>query len=71
MFFTAEHKIFIIESYFRNGIIENDEWRYSSSACLQEFQRKFDEMVFLEGDFLNLVRNTVKNFRQNGSVDRK
>ncbi|RZC00548.1 hypothetical protein BDFB_004971 [Asbolus verrucosus] len=39
MIFTTEHKIFITESYFRNGVIENGEWRYSSRTCLQEFRQ--------------------------------
>ncbi|RZC33719.1 hypothetical protein BDFB_013097 [Asbolus verrucosus] len=71
MVFTTEHKIFITECYVRNGVIENGECRCSSSACLQEFRQKFEDMVFLEADFFNLVRSTVKNFPLNGSVNRK
>jgi hypothetical protein len=28
MVFTSEHKRFIIESHFRNGIFNNGEWKY-------------------------------------------
>jgi hypothetical protein len=44
MVFTSEHKRFIIESYFRNGVFNNGEWTYSAVACLAEFWQKFTNL---------------------------
>ena len=41
MVFSVEHKTFMIESYFRNGVAIEGEWHYNSGAVLQEFQQKF------------------------------
>lgn len=71
MVFTREHKSFIIESYFRNGIHENGQWIYSVQACMVEFQQKFPDIGVLEYDFARMVRKTVDLFRQTGSIERK
>ncbi|RZB38673.1 hypothetical protein BDFB_014466 [Asbolus verrucosus] len=39
MVFTVQHKTFIIESYFRNGVKIEGEWNFNSGACLEEFLR--------------------------------
>jgi hypothetical protein len=54
MVFTSEHKRFIIESYFRNGIFNDREWTYSAVACLAEFRQKFQNFAFFVADFLNV-----------------
>jgi hypothetical protein len=41
MVFTSEHKIFIIESYFRNGVFNNGEWIYR--AALLPVDPSFDK----------------------------
>ncbi|RZC10195.1 hypothetical protein BDFB_014799 [Asbolus verrucosus] len=39
---TIEHKSFLLESYFRNGVkLENGEWSYSVQVCFEEFQEHF------------------------------
>ncbi|KAI4472016.1 cysteine-rich secretory protein-related [Holotrichia oblita] len=48
MIFSQLHKRFIIGSYFRNGNLENGEWRYSTVACLVKFRQQFPDFVFLE-----------------------
>jgi hypothetical protein len=42
MIFNSERKRFIIESYFRNGVFNNGEYR--AIACLAEFQKKFQNL---------------------------
>jgi hypothetical protein len=70
--FTSEHKRFITESYFiRNGVFNYGVPTYSTVACLAEFRRKFPNFAFLEADFLNVLRNTVRVFRETGSVEHK
>lgn len=71
MVFSQLHKRFIIESYFRNGNLENGEWIYSTRPCLVEFRQQFPDLVFLEADFFNVVRNCVRLFRETGSVTHK
>jgi hypothetical protein len=70
-FFTSEHKRFIIESYFRDGVFNNGEWTYSAVACLAEFRQNFPNFTFLEADFFNLLGNTIRVFRETGSVEHK
>jgi hypothetical protein len=36
MVFTSEHKSFITQSYFRNGVFNNGEWIYSAVACITQ-----------------------------------
>jgi hypothetical protein len=70
--FTSGYKRFITESYFiRNGIFNNGVPTYSAVVCLAEFRRKFPNFAFLEADFLNVLRNTVRVFRETGSVEPK
>jgi hypothetical protein len=71
MVFTLEHQRFIIESYFRNGVFNNGEWTHSTVACLAEFRQNFPIFAFLETDFLNVLRNMVRVFRETGSVEDK
>jgi hypothetical protein len=44
MVFTAEWKRFIIESYFSNGVFNNEEWTYNAVACLAKFRQKFPNL---------------------------
>lgn len=71
MVFTKEQRTFMIESYFRNGVFNNGEWVYSTRACLNDFRQRFPNVLFVEADFYNVVRNTVQLFRETGNVDRK
>jgi hypothetical protein len=71
MVFTSEYKSFIIESYFRNGIFNNGEWAHSAVACSAKFRQKFRNFAFLRADFLNVLRNTVRVFRETRSVEYK
>ena len=71
MVFSMEHKTFMIESYFRNGVAIEGEWHYNSGALWQELQQKFSDFNFIVADFYNVVRNTVRVFRETGSVHHK
>ena len=71
MVFSVEHKTFRIESYFRNGVAIESEWHYYSAAVLQEFQQKFPDFNFIVADCYIVVRNTVRVFRETGSVHHK
>lgn len=68
MVFTIEHKTFMIESYFRNGVRENGEWIYSALPCLEEFRQQFPDIAVLEGDFYSALRRCVDVFRDTGSI---
>lgn len=71
MVFTQEHKIFLIESYFRSGVQENGEWRYSIQACINEFREKFPQVAIDVKNLQNTIVNTVQLFRSTGSILRK
>ena len=59
MVFSVEHKTFMIEWYFWNGIAIEGEWHYNSGAVLQEFQQKCPHFNFVVADFYTIVIETV------------
>jgi hypothetical protein len=61
--FTNELKTFSIEVYFRNWLFENGEWVYNISTCLDDFQQRFPNALFVETNFYRILRNTVQLFR--------
>jgi hypothetical protein len=72
MVFTPEQKIFMIESYFRNGQQgENGTWVYQMAPAFQEFTEKFPNVAVLYEQFSETLRYTVRTFRDSGSVQRK
>jgi hypothetical protein len=71
MVFTPEQKIFVIESYFRNGYQdENGAWVYQIELTFQEFAEIFPDVVLCE-HFSETLKYTVHRFRESGSVQRK
>ncbi|RZC39258.1 hypothetical protein BDFB_013762 [Asbolus verrucosus] len=61
MVLTAEHKIFLINSYYRNGIQgDNGEWNYSIPACIAEFQEAYRGVA--ENHDYNNSRKTIQYF---------
>jgi hypothetical protein len=72
MGFTPEQKIFMIESYFRNGQRdENGTWVYQIAPPFNEFRGKFPNVAILNEQFSGTLRCTVRTFRDSGSVQRK
>ncbi|RZC38392.1 hypothetical protein BDFB_015166, partial [Asbolus verrucosus] len=42
--FNLEHKIFLVESYFKNAERQqNGEWKYSIQGCINDFQNAFPD----------------------------
>jgi hypothetical protein len=58
MTFTEQHKVFMVMSYFRNGVKIDGVWQYSLALCMEEFGKEFTDI-------------SLKNFQENGSVRRK
>lgn len=71
MVFNTEQKTFMIQCYYRNGILNDGQWTYPVQACLEQFQQKYPEMVFPAQVFFSTLRRTVQLFQQTGSVTRK
>lgn len=70
--FNQEQKVFIIQSYFRNGErLENGEWSYSAAACLLEFRERFPNVVVDNNAFFKQLNRVLQKFRETGSVNRK
>jgi hypothetical protein len=64
MVFTPEQKIFMIESYFRNGQQdENGTWVYQMAPAFQEFTEKFPNVAVLYEQFSETLRYTVRTFQ--------
>lgn len=70
--FTINHKVFLIESYFRNGVkLENGEWSYSLQPCIEEFRAEFPNFPTTYDSLRQLIQGSVVKFRETGSVSRK
>jgi hypothetical protein len=69
--FTLEQKTFLIESYFRNGLIVNGSWIYSLQNCLEEFIAEFLNVIVDREIFEDNLSRCVKLFRETGGVYRK
>lgn len=69
--FTPQQKAFMIESYFRNGVLENGEWQYSIEASKTEFRLRFPDVVFNHNQFRKQLSRSLANFRETGSTDKQ
>jgi hypothetical protein len=69
--FTLEHKRFLIESYFRNGLKVNGSWIYSVQNCLKEFIAEFPNVIVDRKTFEDNLSRCVKLFRETGGVYRR
>ena len=67
MGFTEQHKKFIVEAYFRNGVRINGEWQYNQRLCMDDFPN----VAFTTGDFFYCLRRTVALFRETRSIQHK
>lgn len=66
------HKVFIIESYFRNGErLANGEWSYSLHRCAEEFRERFPDVQIPYNELRHQINRSVDGFRETGSVGRK
>ena len=45
MTYSLEHKVFLVQSYYRNGLEVDGEWTYSMKACKEEFQFEFQILL--------------------------
>lgn len=71
MVFTTAHKTYMIEAYFRTGVLVNGIWQYSQRVCLDNFREHFPDLAVLEQDFYMCLAHSVGVFRETGSVTHK
>lgn len=71
MVFSLEQKIFIIESYFRNGTKVDGVWTYSIEECMEEFHNEYPNDVFVRQQFVETLKRCLTRFRESGNVAAK
>jgi hypothetical protein len=71
MTFTKQHKIFMVISYFRNGVKIDGVWQYFLALCMEEFGEEFPDIAVEYTQFRQTLNISLKNFQENGSVRRK
>lgn len=71
MAFTSEQKVFMLESYFRNGRKVDEIWIYSKPDCIAEFRTAFPEVIVDYNHFNATLDRCIKLFRETGSILRK
>jgi hypothetical protein len=71
MAFTEQHKVFMVMSYFRNGVKIDGVWQYSLALCMEEFGEEFPDIAVEYTQFRQTLNICLKNFQENGSVGRK
>ncbi|KAI4467915.1 diphosphoinositol pentakisphosphate kinase [Holotrichia oblita] len=68
----AQHKIFIIQCYYRTGRkLENGEWVYSINRCIEEFRQQFPNLPVTYAQLLKQIQACVIKFGEIGAVTRK
>jgi hypothetical protein len=65
------HKMFLLESYFRSGRLENGQHVYSINQWIQEFRQQFPNLVTTYTQLVKYIYACVDKFRETGSVNRK
>ncbi|CAH1379233.1 unnamed protein product, partial [Tenebrio molitor] len=60
-------KIFIVESYFRNGHLIDGEWQYSIEACFEEFRLQFPDAALTYNTFHHNLKQCIQIFRETES----
>jgi hypothetical protein len=65
------HKMFLLESYFRSGRLENGQHVYSINQWIQEFRQQFPNLVTTYTQLVKHIYACVDKFRETGSVNRK
>jgi hypothetical protein len=70
MAFTEQHKVFMVMSYFRNGVKIDGVWQYSLALCMEEFG-EFPDIAVEYTQFRQTLNICLKNFQENGTVERK
>jgi hypothetical protein len=71
MVLLREHKVFMVEAYFRNETKVDGNWEYSVSACFEEFQERFPIVVIVYEQFRQTLHLCLNNFRESGTIGRK
>ena len=71
MALTTQHKIYMIEAYFRTGVLVNGTWKYSQRLCLDSFREHFPAVAILPHNFYACLTNCVEVFHETGSVTHK
>jgi hypothetical protein len=70
--YSLEQDTFIIKSYYRNGVINEDgQWIHSVQACKDEYLATYLS-VDIEGQFLMApIRRIVDRFGATGNVSKR
>lgn len=69
--FSEAQKIFIVESFFRNGNKIGGVWNYSMHDCFDEFRTEFPDVAVTFHNFRTGSQYLIDKFRQTGSVQHK
>jgi hypothetical protein len=65
MDFTEQHKVFMVMSYFRNGVKIDGVWQYSLALCMEEFGEEFPDIAVEYTQFRQTLNICLKNFQEN------
>jgi hypothetical protein len=71
MAFTEQHKVFMVMTYFRNGVKIDGVWQYSLALCMEEFGEEFPDIAVKYTQFRQTLNISLKNFQEDRSVGRK
>lgn len=67
-----QHKIFIIQSYYRTGQkLENGDWVYSTNQCLHDFRQQFPNLPVTYAQLQKHIQACVIKFGETGAITRK
>ncbi|KAJ3666170.1 hypothetical protein Zmor_001623 [Zophobas morio] len=71
MAFSEQHKMFMVISYYRNGVKEDGTWQFLIGLCMEKFREEFPDFAVEYTQFRQTLNVSLKNFQETGSVTRK
>ena len=60
MAYSLEHKVFLVQSYYRNGVKVDGKWTYSLQDCMEEFRIEFPNIAIDYMQFKKNLDRTIK-----------
>jgi hypothetical protein len=67
----SSFKIFIVDSYFRNGRKIDGVWEYSVQEAWNEYREQFPDNIVDYAHFCNTLKRNTTQFRETSTLRRK
>lgn len=67
---NLQQSTFVVEAYFRSGVLNDGQWSYSAQACLEDFRIKFPEYPHDNHTLSQTIARIIHRFTNTGNVSK-